>query len=400
MSNNSEQKKTNQSFKNKTILLVDDDPNLILLLRDYLEFRDYHVLTAENGREALEILRENIPDVILCDIMMPEMNGYEFVKHIRAETATKTIPVFLLSAKGKIEDRAKGLREGANAYIIKPFEPEKLIDCIEKYSNINPLELANNHIKNLIDINEELVQRNNFLEKNFQSNVQELNFSELICGSIAHDLKNEFLIISTASKNIIELSDKSSEIVEECEMIIRSVKYSQNMLQKLLNSLGLGQMSTQPVDISEILEQIKIVVIPRLPPNIDLEIETNFNIDSKVKASTNFEQLLGVLIELIKNSTNAMSEKGGKIKISVKKGDKKISLAVIDNGSGIPENIRQHLFEKQILSKTSLGLGLFFSKKVIEDLKGELTLQSTSNQGTEIAVSIPVFNENILQTEE
>jgi CheY-like chemotaxis protein len=93
----------------KKLLLIDDDPNLILLVKDYLEFRGYDVITAENGREALEILESSTPDMIICDVMMPEMDGYSLVSTIRSEPKTSWIPVLFLSAKGQSQDRVKGL---------------------------------------------------------------------------------------------------------------------------------------------------------------------------------------------------------------------------------------------------------------------------------------------------
>lgn len=115
----------------KKLLLIDDDPNLILLVKDYLEFRGYEVITAENGREALEILESVTPDMIICDVMMPEMDGYSLVSTIRSEPKTSWIPVLFLSAKGQSQDRVKGLNIGADVYMVKPFEPEELVAQVE-----------------------------------------------------------------------------------------------------------------------------------------------------------------------------------------------------------------------------------------------------------------------------
>ncbi|MGB3508689.1 MAG: response regulator transcription factor [Microcoleaceae cyanobacterium] len=115
----------------KRLMLVDDDPNLILLVKDYLEFRGYKVMTAENGRQALELLEQEIPDLIICDVMMPEMDGYTLVQHIRENQATEWVPVLFLSAKGQSQDRVKGLNTGADVYIVKPFEPEELVAQVE-----------------------------------------------------------------------------------------------------------------------------------------------------------------------------------------------------------------------------------------------------------------------------
>lgn len=115
----------------KRLLLIDDDPNLILLVKDYLEFRGYEVTTAENGREALEILEKEMPDMIICDVMMPEMDGYAFVEQVRKDPRTNWIPVLFLSAKGQSQDRVKGLNTGADVYMVKPFEPEELVSQVE-----------------------------------------------------------------------------------------------------------------------------------------------------------------------------------------------------------------------------------------------------------------------------
>jgi DNA-binding NarL/FixJ family response regulator len=115
----------------KRLLLIDDDPNLILLVRDYLEFRGYEVITAENGKLAWQVLEQTTPDLIICDIMMPEMDGYAFVDKLRQNPKLQWLPVIFLSAKGQTHDRIKGLNTGADVYIVKPFEPEELVAQVE-----------------------------------------------------------------------------------------------------------------------------------------------------------------------------------------------------------------------------------------------------------------------------
>lgn len=117
--------------EHKRLLLIDDDPNLILLVKDYLEFRGYEVITAENGQEALETLDQDTPDMIICDVMMPQMDGYSLVEHVRKNPRTSWIPVLFLSAKGQSQDRVKGLNTGADVYMVKPFEPEELVAQVE-----------------------------------------------------------------------------------------------------------------------------------------------------------------------------------------------------------------------------------------------------------------------------
>jgi DNA-binding NarL/FixJ family response regulator len=123
--------KTTKAGSQKRLLLIDDDPNLILLVKDYLEFRGYEVVAAGNGIEALDSLKQKLPDLIVCDVMMPEMDGYTFVQHIREDSRTNWIPVLFLSAKGQSQDRVKGLNTGADVYMSKPFEPEELVAQVE-----------------------------------------------------------------------------------------------------------------------------------------------------------------------------------------------------------------------------------------------------------------------------
>lgn len=133
---------------NYTILLIDDDRNIILLAKDYLEFREYEVLTANNGKEALDLMDKKSFDLIVCDVMMPEMDGYTFVKEIRKNPETNFIPVIFLSGKGQSEDRIKGLNVGADIYMIKPFEPEELevqiASTLKQIKRLNQHRLQNN----------------------------------------------------------------------------------------------------------------------------------------------------------------------------------------------------------------------------------------------------------------
>ncbi|WP_448599400.1 response regulator transcription factor [Thermoleptolyngbya sp.] len=117
--------------EHKRLLLIDDDPNLILLVKDYLEFRGYEVITSENGQEALEVLQKETPDMIICDVMMPQMDGYSLVEQVRKDPRTSWIPVLFLSAKGQSQDKIKGLNTGADVYMVKPFEPEELVAQVE-----------------------------------------------------------------------------------------------------------------------------------------------------------------------------------------------------------------------------------------------------------------------------
>jgi DNA-binding NarL/FixJ family response regulator len=116
----------------KHLLLIDDDTRFLLLIGEYLEARGYQLSRAANGKHGIEFLsrltRESpSPDLIICDVLMPQMNGYEFVRTLRVMAGREMLPVIFLSAKGEANDRIRGLKEGADAYLAKPFEPNELV---------------------------------------------------------------------------------------------------------------------------------------------------------------------------------------------------------------------------------------------------------------------------------
>ena len=116
-------------LKGKTrILLVDDDPNIVQLVRLYLEKEGYEVETADRGDTAVDMFRKNPPHLMLLDIMLPGIDGWEVCREIRR---TSNIPIIMLSAKGETFDRVLGLELGADDYIVKPFEPKELVARIK-----------------------------------------------------------------------------------------------------------------------------------------------------------------------------------------------------------------------------------------------------------------------------
>ncbi len=113
------------------ILIVDDEPNIVMSLEYAFKKRDFEVFIARDGLEALELAKEKLPHIILMDIMMPHMDGYETLQKIKANEALENSKVIFLSAKSKSVDIEKGLELGANQYITKPFSIKKVVDEIE-----------------------------------------------------------------------------------------------------------------------------------------------------------------------------------------------------------------------------------------------------------------------------
>ncbi len=110
-----------------TVLVVDDETDILELVAFNLERQQFHVLTADNGISAVQIAREKLPDMIVLDLMLPGMDGFSVYKELRADPRTSSIPVLMLTAKGEVNDRIAGLELGADDYVTKPFSPKELL---------------------------------------------------------------------------------------------------------------------------------------------------------------------------------------------------------------------------------------------------------------------------------
>lgn len=118
----------------KTILLIDDDIRVSSLLKRFLYESKYNVLEANSGSKGIEMAKASKPDIILCDIMMPEMDGYTVLKHIRSDNDTKAIPFIFLTAKDGTSDFLTGISKGADGYLAKPISREDLVETIESHT--------------------------------------------------------------------------------------------------------------------------------------------------------------------------------------------------------------------------------------------------------------------------
>lgn len=123
----------------KKILVVDDEISICLLLENFLS-QDYDVVSLNNGSDALEWLEGNLPDLIISDIQMPKMDGYEFLTNVRKRGFTKHTPVLMLSARSESKERIKCYKLGAQDYLTKPFNPEELEELVKK--NLFPIHYA------------------------------------------------------------------------------------------------------------------------------------------------------------------------------------------------------------------------------------------------------------------
>ncbi len=150
--------------KNKSVLIIDDDPYIVQMIDMLLKLKGYLTLTASNGIEAIKSVYSNIPDLVLLDVMMPKMNGYQVLRLIKSDPNLRNIPVLMLTAKVQEEDRTRGLMSGADYYLTKPFEMVTLISKIEELI-LTKRELSYQVQKRDIEIIEILSKANDLLDR-------------------------------------------------------------------------------------------------------------------------------------------------------------------------------------------------------------------------------------------
>ncbi len=116
----------------RKVLIVDDEPNIVLSLEFLMEEAGYDVRSVTDGQQALDAVREDVPDLILLDIMLPKLDGYEICREIRANPRCKNVRVIMLTAKGREVDQEKGLAFGADEYITKPFSTREVVEKVKQ----------------------------------------------------------------------------------------------------------------------------------------------------------------------------------------------------------------------------------------------------------------------------
>ncbi|MFC1500424.1 response regulator [Candidatus Zixiibacteriota bacterium] len=361
--------------KKAVILVVDDQPENIDVLSGILK-DEYQVKAAINGTKALEIATsDNPPDLILLDIMMPEIDGYEVCRRLKAEPATERIPIMFVTAMGETEDETKGLELGAVDYLTKPVNVSITRARVRTHLN---LKMAYQTLE----------------EQNVQL-VEAAELREDVDRISRHDLKNPLAVILGAP-DVIGLEKNLSERQEKMLGMIRTSGY--RMLDMIDRSLDLYKMETgaytfdpEEVDLVEVFDKIKGEVEPRCS---EKDITCGLTIDGKPAGDeqavkTEGEPLLcySMLANLIKNAIEAAPE-GSTISIDLKSGA--TPAASIRNQGAVPEEIRERFFEKYVTSgkKKGTGLGTYSARLIAETLGGSIELDSSEADHTTITVTL------------
>lgn len=397
----------------KKILIVDDEESMRSLYKEELEEEGFTVDTAKDGLEALEKLFFFQPDLISLDIKMPLMDGIETLKRIR-EWDTE-LPVVLCSAYGEYKQDLT--TSASDAYVVKCADLTALKTVVRKillnrpvvrkpsrytlnddtihivsnlYREIGRLAMENSGLQwKLKTLLEEKSKELGPSKENDVAKFQDTDLQKSVLGITAHSLKTEFFHIGSSVKYLRKLVKDSPNIEEECAIIERSIHYSQLVLRRLLDFLDLGKPSLMPVKVMELIRRTEELIRPRLKSGIQLQVTSGYGINKKTVVSGNIEQLMEILLELINNSVNALYERTGTIEIKVEQKDNDIAISVRDNGPGIPEAYREDIFKRQVPSVSGLGLGLFLCNKIVNEMKGKLIYQTSSNQGTTFTILLP-----------
>ncbi|HOK40181.1 MAG TPA: hybrid sensor histidine kinase/response regulator [bacterium] len=370
------------TINNTKVLIVEDNENNIRVLERAIERYNFKIIIAKDGKKGIELALNEMPDLILLDLMLPELNGFEVCKELKNNPKTIDIPIIIISAKSNIEDIVQGLNLGANDYITKPFAAEIVRARIRTALRLKTL-------------NDELKEKNKKLA--------ELNdIKEQFISMAAHDIKNN---LTGILGHCYLLNMKGVELPEHIAKSIDIIrKRSEKIAHLVANLLDLTKIETgnlrlniSKFDIELFLrkyfEDIKLLYKNE---NVNFYLEI---IDKIGEVEIDIEKIDEVLTNLINNAIK-FNKPDGSVKIRLEKySENKFKISVIDTGVGIDKKDIDKLFTKftqlkqQHAFKTSFkgsGLGLNIVKCIIEAHKGQIGVISELNKGSEFYFILPI----------
>lgn len=358
-----------------TILLVDDISANLELLISYLS-DSYNTPTAKNGVRALKRLKVIKPDLILLDIQMPEMDGYETCRRIKENEETKDIPVIFMSALSETVDKVKGFKLGAVDYITKPVDRSELRARI------------NSHIT-LYKMKRELEEKNRILQDNAlqQKRVEQI---------MRHDLKSPLQAIVAIPELILDHYDTVRD-PEEVSLLHDLASAGESMLEMIDSSLTLYKMEkgiytveTVAVDLLPILTGVASSISYKERGAVFTTLLNSNPAKSGDSCSVLGEKTLiySLFSNLLKNAAEA-SPKTEEIIINVERGD--FVKVTITNSGEVPPEIKERFFEEMTTSgkQYGTGLGTYSAKMITETLGGTISLDSSVKGKTSISVALP-----------
>ncbi len=369
-----------------TILVVEDDLHLMEGIRDILDLSGYDVLTATNGLMGLEILRAQPrpPDLIVSDIMMPRMDGYEFFDAVRAEQDWLAIPFIFLTAKGERADIRRGLTKGAEDYVVKPFDADELLAAVAARLN-----------------------RRKQLDAVWKGEVSDIKHNILTI--LNHELRTPLTYVVAYADMLHRDADDLS--VDDMRSFLRGINAGANRLRRLVeNFILLVELETGEAELtyawrSHRLENYEAMLRGLVNKYQELAQERQVSLEVEVghglpAVTADAEYLVAALECLIDNAIKFSDKPGKRILLHAYLENGYLCLAVQDEGRGIPEHELQNIFEsfyqinREKYEDQGAGSGLAIVNGVIKLHGGSVSIESTFGEGSTFAIQLPVIKEN------
>ena len=370
---------TNIDLRGRRILVVDDDRLNVRILSNILKSEGYTLADADSGERALEVYESFHPDLVLLDVMMPGMNGFETCRALRQRYGSETAPVIFITAKSESDDVVEGLSAGGVDYLPKPFRAKEALARIRTHLHIR---LLSEQQKSLVDqLSKANAAKNRFL------------------GMAAHDLRNPLASIRGLAEFLRD-GVVGPLSPEQLDLIKTIHEASQGMLDLVNELLDVATIESGELKLS--LESHNLTEL--IEKNIYLSnIEAAKKRTKIVFAAPGRAVLLpidaGKINQVIANLlSNALkySPAGSTITVELHRGKGTWAFSVKDQGPGIPENERDKLFKdfgrlsvKTTGGEKSTGLGLAICRKIVDAHRGTITAENLPKRGCEFRVTLP-----------
>ncbi len=350
--------------KKSKILIVDDAVDTVELLRKRFHSEGYDTAEAYDGEEALQKVEEYNPDLIVLDVMMPKLDGYEVCRRLKTDENRKYIPVLMLTAKGEVENKVKGLEIGADDYLPKPFDYKELSARVKSLLTIKAAR-------------EKLVEE----EKTVAL--------DKMMDEVAHEIRNPLVSIGGFTKRVYDRLPENDPNKKYLEMIMDEVSKLENMVKQLIELKTMAVCFLENIDTNEVITEALSAYEDEFAEK-GIVVQTQL-IDNPPRISGDKEQLKVAISNLVKNSVEAMQESPKILKIATSISDGRMVIEVTDTGKGIPKDKLKSIFHPFYTSKIyGPGLGLTFTLKIIQQHGGTISVESEPGKGTTLTIRLPI----------
>ncbi|OQX27285.1 MAG: hypothetical protein BWK80_06080 [Desulfobacteraceae bacterium IS3] len=382
--------------KKAGILIVDDNPANLDVLVDYLEDSGFRIFVSTSGERAIQQLEHIKPDIILLDIMMPGMDGFETCRYLKEKKATRHIPIIFMTALSETVDKVRGFYMGASDYITKPFQQEEVLVRLTTHLTIQrqKKELAALNAK-FFKTNTELYEANRRLS---ESNAAKDKFFSVI----AADMRSLFFYLLNLSDSLADTaSGCDCKNIEELAWSVRdSVRQAYHLMENLLHwskvQIGVAEFQPRKLNLNEVISK-NIILMADMAKQKEIDLSHTVESDMSVYADANMTDT--ILFNLISNAVK-FTHKGGEAEVTARFPDsdekKFVEIAVSDTGIGIrgsdiPKLFRLNEKFKKLgtAGEKGSGLGLLLCKELVETLRGKIWVESEVGKGTTVRFTLP-----------